>query len=106
MQLLLPANVPPSRKERAAFTKFVGCVRRARATEVLYLPQWSTSTLIERAPVIEAVPDEMDLLIRDVDLDILRKRNEVRMLEAVLAFNWNQPFDAIFMKGIQQCLPI
>jgi hypothetical protein len=56
--LLLPATCPPSRKERAAFTKFVGCVRRARATEVMYLPRWCASTLIAHAPVIEAVPDD------------------------------------------------
>lgn len=96
--LLLPAKALPSRK---ALAIFVGARRIMKPGEILYLPPWTASTLLERAPVVEAIPDEIDVLVTDMRQFEIDTLNQVRMLETVLAFNWNQPFDAIFMKGLQ-----
>ena len=101
---LLPSKVAPSRKARAIFT---GVRRIMKPDDTLYLPPWTASTLLERAPVVEAIPDDLDLLHTDVVQLEIDTRNQIRMLESILALNWNQPFDATFMKGLNlQCQPI
>lgn len=98
--LMLPAPSPP--KRGMAIKRY--CDQRlkiARMTETLYVsPFGVVFKELEYESEIEAIPDEHDLLIQDINRDVLQKQINIRLFEAVLAFNRGEPLDAIFLKGL------